>query len=140
MKQLGSHPHIVSFIGCCKKESVCLLMDYCRLGDLRSFLLRYRQRQQVGNVKIILLIVARNKRQQCYLKNEVISMFLINNKFEGGAHVFNKWASPWKQIVLLSLPIYSFTHMRQSLYSNLSKEKKCRRQHLYSHTLPIRFH
>ncbi|CAG2203001.1 TOR [Mytilus edulis] len=46
MKQLGSHPHIVSFIGCCKRDTVCLLMDYCRLGDLRSFLLHYRQRLQ----------------------------------------------------------------------------------------------
>ncbi|XP_063436011.1 angiopoietin-1 receptor-like [Mytilus trossulus] len=43
MKRLGSHPHIVSFIGCCKRDTICLLMDYCQLGDLRSFLLRYRR-------------------------------------------------------------------------------------------------
>ncbi|CAC5409559.1 RET [Mytilus coruscus] len=46
MKRLGSHPHIVSFIGCCKKDTICLLMDFCKLGDLRSFLLRYRQSLQ----------------------------------------------------------------------------------------------
>lgn len=47
MKRLGSHPHIVSFIGCCKRDTICLLMDYCQLGDLRSFLLRYRRGLQV---------------------------------------------------------------------------------------------
>ncbi|XP_048746177.2 tyrosine-protein kinase receptor torso-like [Ostrea edulis] len=43
MKQLGSHPNIVGMLGYCTKlSSLCLLMDYCPLGDLRKYLLNCR--------------------------------------------------------------------------------------------------
>ncbi|XP_033756439.1 tyrosine-protein kinase receptor TYRO3-like [Pecten maximus] len=48
MKQLGHHQNIVSIIGCCTKnnEQICLIMDYCPLGDLRQYLHQLRPRTQ----------------------------------------------------------------------------------------------
>ncbi|XP_060068333.1 tyrosine-protein kinase Mer-like [Ylistrum balloti] len=48
MKQLGHHPNIVSIIGCCTKtdNQICLIMDYCPLGDLRQYLHRLRPQTQ----------------------------------------------------------------------------------------------
>ncbi|XP_021358895.1 tyrosine-protein kinase receptor torso-like, partial [Mizuhopecten yessoensis] len=48
MKQLGHHPNIVSIIGCCTKNDnlICLIMDYCPLGDLRQYLHRIRPQTQ----------------------------------------------------------------------------------------------
>ncbi|XP_069139743.1 LOW QUALITY PROTEIN: uncharacterized protein [Argopecten irradians] len=48
MKQLGHHPNIVSIIGCCTKNDwqICLIMDYCPLGDLREYLHQLRPRTQ----------------------------------------------------------------------------------------------
>ncbi|XP_062570115.1 tyrosine-protein kinase receptor torso-like isoform X2 [Saccostrea cucullata] len=43
MKQLGNHPNIVGMLGfCTKPSSLCLLMDFCPLGDLRQYLLNCR--------------------------------------------------------------------------------------------------
>ncbi|KAK3094343.1 hypothetical protein FSP39_000581, partial [Pinctada imbricata] len=45
MKQLGNHPNIVSMIGYCTRgPELCLLMDYCPLGDLRKYLLSCRHK------------------------------------------------------------------------------------------------
>ena len=44
MKSLGSHPHLVSIIGCCSGPIHCLLMDYCALGDLKNYLRKYREK------------------------------------------------------------------------------------------------
>jgi len=43
MKQLGHHPNIVSMVGCCTRgPRICLIMDFCSLGDLRQYLLKLR--------------------------------------------------------------------------------------------------
>ncbi|XP_061184250.1 vascular endothelial growth factor receptor kdr-like [Saccostrea echinata] len=43
MKQLGNHPNIVGMLGFCTKPSfLCLIMDFCPLGDLRQYLLNCR--------------------------------------------------------------------------------------------------
>lgn len=43
MKQLGNHPNIVGMLGyCTKAPSLCLIMDFCPLGDLRQYLLNCR--------------------------------------------------------------------------------------------------
>ena len=44
MKSLGTHPHLVSIIGCCSGPVYCLLMDYCALGDLKNYLRKYREK------------------------------------------------------------------------------------------------
>ena len=44
MKSLGTHPHLVSIIGCCSGPIYCLLMDYCALGDLKNYLRKYREK------------------------------------------------------------------------------------------------
>lgn len=43
MKQLGNHPNIVGMLGyCTQSSSLCLIMDFCPLGDLRQYLLNCR--------------------------------------------------------------------------------------------------
>ncbi|CAG5126965.1 unnamed protein product, partial [Candidula unifasciata] len=43
MKFLGDHPHLVSIIGCVTDiDTPCLIMDYCPLGDLRSYLCKHK--------------------------------------------------------------------------------------------------
>jgi len=45
MKNLGHHPYIVSIIGCCLTgPKLCLVMDFCSLGDLRNYLRKYREK------------------------------------------------------------------------------------------------
>lgn len=45
MKNLGHHPCIVSIIGCCLTgPKLCLVMDFCALGDLRNYLRKYREK------------------------------------------------------------------------------------------------
>ena len=45
MKNLGHHPYIVSIIGSCMTgPKLCLVMDYCALGDLRNYLRKYREK------------------------------------------------------------------------------------------------
>ena len=43
MKCLGRHRNIVSLIGNCNHPSnVCLVLDYCQYGDLRTYLRNLR--------------------------------------------------------------------------------------------------
>ncbi|ESO98472.1 hypothetical protein LOTGIDRAFT_54120, partial [Lottia gigantea] len=43
MKQLGHHRNLISLIACCSiGKDICLVMDYCPLGDLRNFLRKDR--------------------------------------------------------------------------------------------------
>ncbi|XP_046377835.1 tyrosine-protein kinase receptor torso-like [Haliotis rufescens] len=45
MKQFGMHQNVVSMIGCCTTGSrICLVMDFCLLGDLRNYLRDYREK------------------------------------------------------------------------------------------------
>ncbi|XP_067657376.1 tyrosine-protein kinase receptor torso-like isoform X1 [Haliotis asinina] len=45
MKQFGIHQNVVSMIGCCTTGSrICLVMDFCLLGDLRNYLRNYREK------------------------------------------------------------------------------------------------
>ncbi|CAH1785216.1 unnamed protein product, partial [Owenia fusiformis] len=45
MKQLGRHKNIVSMVACCTTgPKVCLVMDYCPLGDLKNYLRRLREK------------------------------------------------------------------------------------------------
>ncbi|KAK3587515.1 hypothetical protein CHS0354_003657 [Potamilus streckersoni] len=54
MKEIGSHPNIVSMVGCCTvPPNVCLLMDYCPLGDLRNYLRQYREKIVYSTVRPI---------------------------------------------------------------------------------------
>ncbi|XP_050396679.2 fibroblast growth factor receptor 1, partial [Patella vulgata] len=44
MKQLGHHQNLISIIACCTTgPEICLVMDYCPLGDLRNYLRSFRQ-------------------------------------------------------------------------------------------------
>lgn len=44
MKLLGYHNSIVSILGCSTVEpDIFLMMDYCRLGDLRRYLMDLRK-------------------------------------------------------------------------------------------------
>lgn len=41
MKSVGSHPNLVSIIGCCTRREtrrVMLVVEYCALGDLQNYL------------------------------------------------------------------------------------------------------
>ncbi|KAI0219602.1 Tyrosine-protein kinase receptor torso [Lamellibrachia satsuma] len=59
MKCLGRHQHVVSIIACCTQgPRPCLIMDYCRHGDLRNYLRRLRE--QHLNLK------ASKKRSSCH--------------------------------------------------------------------------
>lgn len=43
MKQIGTHANVVAFFGCClTSEPNCLVVEYCPLGDLSSYLVRQR--------------------------------------------------------------------------------------------------
>ncbi|KAK3578951.1 hypothetical protein CHS0354_035590, partial [Potamilus streckersoni] len=44
MKAIGSHPNIVTIVGYCTFPTVCLVMDYCPFGDLRHYLIKYREK------------------------------------------------------------------------------------------------
>ncbi|XP_041368928.1 tyrosine-protein kinase receptor torso-like [Gigantopelta aegis] len=45
MKQFGQHQNVVSMLGCCSAgPDICLIMDYCPLGDLRTYLRKYREK------------------------------------------------------------------------------------------------
>ncbi|KAL3892211.1 hypothetical protein ACJMK2_004442 [Sinanodonta woodiana] len=44
MKIIGSHPNIVTIIGFCTCPTVCLVMDYCPFGDLRNYLIKYKEK------------------------------------------------------------------------------------------------
>ncbi|BFY98517.1 hypothetical protein BsWGS_01557 [Bradybaena similaris] len=47
MKFLGDHPHLVSIIACVTDmDKPCLVMDYCPLGDLRSYLCHHKSQIQ----------------------------------------------------------------------------------------------
>ncbi|CAH1783600.1 unnamed protein product [Owenia fusiformis] len=44
LKQLGPHINIVSIVACCTKgRKVCLVLDYCKYGDLRDYLKTLRE-------------------------------------------------------------------------------------------------
>lgn len=50
LRSVGKHPHIVSIIACCTSaENPCLLMEYCALGDLRSYLQKARTNQVISS-------------------------------------------------------------------------------------------
>lgn len=39
MKQIGKHLNVVSMLGCVTQRGpLCLITEYCRYGDLRSYL------------------------------------------------------------------------------------------------------
>lgn len=45
MRQLGKHPHVVQFLGCCSKdEPLLLIMELVQRGKLQSFLREHRSR------------------------------------------------------------------------------------------------
>ena len=45
MKGLGRHSNMVSMVACVSRgDSPCLVMDYCRQGDLRTYLRNLRQK------------------------------------------------------------------------------------------------
>ncbi|KAK6185405.1 hypothetical protein SNE40_007648 [Patella caerulea] len=49
MKQLGHHQNLISIIACCTTgPEICLIMDYCPLGDLRNYLRSFRQTPSIG--------------------------------------------------------------------------------------------
>ncbi|XP_041369716.1 tyrosine-protein kinase receptor torso-like [Gigantopelta aegis] len=50
MKQMGHHQNIVNMIGCCSTgATLCVIMDYCPLGDLRTHLRHYREKYLYQN-------------------------------------------------------------------------------------------
>ncbi|XP_068620539.1 tyrosine-protein kinase receptor torso-like [Battus philenor] len=38
MKSVGAHPHVVSLLGCCSGRRPLIVVEYCSLGDLLTFL------------------------------------------------------------------------------------------------------
>lgn len=43
MKQIGSHPNIISIVGCCtQREPLCLVVEHAQYGDLLHYLRKYR--------------------------------------------------------------------------------------------------
>lgn len=43
MKEIGSHPHVVSFIGYVALECPLIVMEYCAEGDLLNYLRTHLQ-------------------------------------------------------------------------------------------------
>ena len=59
MKLLGSHPNIVSLVGCCTfQEQKFLVIEYVPFGDLLQWL--RRQRKSVRTVSFIVLLESIN--------------------------------------------------------------------------------
>lgn len=66
IKNVGSHPNIVSVLGyCTKPPDICLVVEYCHLGDLQSYLRKIR------------LEVRRNRTQQLLL-HFLFSLYTIS--------------------------------------------------------------
>uniref|UniRef100_A0A1S4L1I0 Uncharacterized protein n=2 Tax=Ixodes scapularis TaxID=6945 RepID=A0A1S4L1I0_IXOSC len=50
LKLVGPHPNIVSLRACCTSGSVmALLLEYCPLGDLKTYLTKIRRRNKVSS-------------------------------------------------------------------------------------------
>ncbi|XP_065071591.1 fibroblast growth factor receptor 4-like isoform X2 [Rhopilema esculentum] len=45
MKMIGKHKNIINLIGVCTQERLCVIVEYCRFGNLRQFL---RERRPTG--------------------------------------------------------------------------------------------
>ncbi|XP_052770383.1 ephrin type-A receptor 5-like isoform X1 [Mya arenaria] len=69
MKNLGHHPYIVSIIGCCLTgPKLCLVMDFCSLGDLRNYLRKYREKLMYTVSSPYGMM---SKAQKCYLPDQL---------------------------------------------------------------------
>ncbi|XP_060592583.1 fibroblast growth factor receptor 3-like, partial [Ruditapes philippinarum] len=69
MKNLGHNPYIVSIIGCCLTgPKLCLIMDYCALGDLRNYLRKYREKLMYSISTPYGLMT---KPTNCYMQDQV---------------------------------------------------------------------
>uniref|UniRef100_T1JGL1 receptor protein-tyrosine kinase n=1 Tax=Strigamia maritima TaxID=126957 RepID=T1JGL1_STRMM len=44
LKNVGNHPNVVSLIACCTtRPGICLAVEYCPLGDLQTYLKKFRE-------------------------------------------------------------------------------------------------
>ncbi|XP_045188637.2 angiopoietin-1 receptor-like isoform X2 [Mercenaria mercenaria] len=69
MKNLGHYPYIVSIIGCCLTgPKLCLIMDYCALGDLRNYLRKYREKLMYSMSSPYGLMT---KAPNCYMQDQM---------------------------------------------------------------------
>ncbi|KAL4231275.1 hypothetical protein ACF0H5_008855 [Mactra antiquata] len=71
MKNLGHHPCIVSIIGCCLTgPKLCLVMDYCALGDLRNYLRKYREKLMYNMPTTYGMMI---KTPNCYMQDPMFT-------------------------------------------------------------------
>lgn len=85
MKNLGHHPYIVSIIGCCLTgPKLCLVMDYCALGDLRNYLRRYREKLMYSMSSTYGMMT---KAPNCYMQDQLFKLETQNSDGSGNADV-----------------------------------------------------
>ncbi len=53
----GGNPHIVNMVGCITvQEPLCLLMEYCKYGDLLSYLWIIRKAVRKQTLEVVLSV------------------------------------------------------------------------------------
>ncbi|KAL3863820.1 hypothetical protein ACJMK2_005550, partial [Sinanodonta woodiana] len=87
MKEIGSHPNIVSMVGCCTvPPNICLMMDYCPLGDLRNYLRQYREKIIYSTVRPIQLSDVRKGRSLLTSSDSGLSHISLASGVTGKLH------------------------------------------------------
>lgn len=82
MKSLGHFPHIVSIIGCCLTgPKLCLIMDYCALGDLRNYLRKYREKLMYNITTPS--YVPMSSSPNCYMQDQIFPRSSVASDGDG---------------------------------------------------------